>query len=173
MSDSSAGMSDPDDIDDMKMIMQQFRYEQSLQEQEAESSNRRNYIYRERDVAEEHLMEDYFGDKKYPTIMLEAFASYDLWIWHAFCGVAGANNDITVLNNSPLFDDLFDDIAPVAPFKVNGVTFQQGYYLVDVIYPQWSSFVKSFSVANSEKNALFKQKQESAQKDVERAFGVL
>ncbi|GJS29875.1 ALP1-like protein [Tanacetum coccineum] len=113
------------------------------------------------------------GDKKYPTIMLEAVASYDLWIWHAFFGVAGANNDLTVLNNSPLFDDLLDDIAPVAPFECNGVTFEKGYYLADDIYPQWSSFVKSFTVANSEKNALFKRKQESARKDVERAFGVL
>nr|GEW43744.1 hypothetical protein [Tanacetum cinerariifolium] len=58
MSDSSAGMSDLDDIDDMEMIMQQLRYEQSLQEQEVESSNRRNYIYRECDVAEERLMAD-------------------------------------------------------------------------------------------------------------------
>ncbi|GKF17523.1 ALP1-like protein, partial [Tanacetum coccineum] len=32
------------------------------------------------------------GDKKYPTIMLEAVASQDLWIWHAFYGMAGANN---------------------------------------------------------------------------------
>nr|GEV38482.1 hypothetical protein [Tanacetum cinerariifolium] len=45
------------------------------------------------------------GDKKYHTIMLEAVASQDLWIWHAFFGVAGANNDINVLDNSPLFDD--------------------------------------------------------------------
>ncbi|GJY04474.1 ALP1-like protein isoform X1 [Tanacetum coccineum] len=57
------------------------------------------------------------GDKKYPTIMLEAVASYDLWIWHAFFGVSGANNDLTVLNNSLLFDDLLDDIALVAPFE--------------------------------------------------------
>ncbi|GKA94095.1 ALP1-like protein [Tanacetum coccineum] len=55
------------------------------------------------------------GDKKYPTILLEAVASYDLWIWHAFFGVAGANNDLTVLNNSPLFDDLLDGIDPVTP----------------------------------------------------------
>ncbi|GJZ75260.1 hypothetical protein Tco_0639725 [Tanacetum coccineum] len=53
MSDSSAGVSDLDDIYDMEVIMQQLRYEQSLQEEEAESSNHRNYIYRERDVAEE------------------------------------------------------------------------------------------------------------------------
>ncbi|GJV94348.1 ALP1-like protein isoform X1 [Tanacetum coccineum] len=90
-----------------------------------------------------------------------------------FTMVASANNDLTVLNNSLLFDDLLDDIAPVAPFECNGVTFEKWYYLADDIYPQWSSFVKSFTVANSEKNALFKRKQKSAPKDVERAFGVL
>nr|GEU39719.1 hypothetical protein [Tanacetum cinerariifolium] len=113
------------------------------------------------------------GDKKYPTITLEAVTSYDLWIWHAFFEVAGANNDLTVLNNSPLFEDLLDDIAPMAPFEVNGVTFKKGHYLADDIYPQWSSFVKSFLVVISEKNALFKRKQESARKDIERAFEVL
>nr|GEV20242.1 protein ALP1-like isoform X1 [Tanacetum cinerariifolium] len=112
------------------------------------------------------------GDKKYPTIMLEVVASYDLWIWHAFFGIAGANNDLTVLNHSPLFDDLLDDIAPFIPFEVNGVTFQKGYYLADGIYPQWTAFVKSFTVARSERNAVFKRRQESARKDVERAFGV-
>ncbi|GKB28265.1 ALP1-like protein isoform X1 [Tanacetum coccineum] len=61
------------------------------------------------------------GDKKYPTIMLEAVASQDLWIWHAFYGMADANNDINVLDNSPLFDDLLDDLAPVVPYVVNGV----------------------------------------------------
>ncbi|GKD44453.1 RNA-directed DNA polymerase, eukaryota, partial [Tanacetum coccineum] len=62
------------------------------------------------------------GDKNYTTIMLEAVASYNLWIWHVFFGIAGVNNDINVLDNSPLFDDLLDDITPVAPFEVNGET---------------------------------------------------
>ncbi|GJX30969.1 ALP1-like protein [Tanacetum coccineum] len=113
------------------------------------------------------------GIKKYPTIMLEAVASQDLWIWHAFFGVAGANNDINVLDNSPLFDDLLDDKSLVAPFVVNGVGFEKGYYLADVIYPQWVTFVKSFTVANDAKHSYFKKHQESARKDVERAFGVL
>ncbi|GKA50079.1 ALP1-like protein isoform X1 [Tanacetum coccineum] len=113
------------------------------------------------------------GDKKYPTILLEAVASYDLWIWHAFFKVAGANNDLTVLNNSSLFDDLLDSIGPVAPFECNGVTFEKGYNLADDIYPQWASFVKSFTVTSSEKNVLYKRKQEGAQKDIKRAFGVL
>ncbi|GJZ75597.1 ALP1-like protein isoform X1 [Tanacetum coccineum] len=56
-------------------------------------------------------------------------------IWHAFFGVARANNDLTVLNHSSLFDDLLNYIAPVVPFEVNGVTFEKGYYLADGIYP--------------------------------------
>ena len=63
------------------------------------------------------------GDKTYPTTILEVVASYDLWIWHAFFGVANANNDLTVLYNSPLFNDLLNDIVPVVPFEVNGHTF--------------------------------------------------
>nr|GEX07546.1 mitochondrial outer membrane protein porin of 34 kDa-like [Tanacetum cinerariifolium] len=37
----------------------------------------------------------------------------------------------------------------------------------------WAAFVKSFTVARDERNAAFKRRQESARKDVERAFGVL
>ncbi|GKC33573.1 ALP1-like protein isoform X1, partial [Tanacetum coccineum] len=40
------------------------------------------------------------------------------------------DNDLTVINNSQLFDDFLNDIAPVAPFEVNRVTFEKGYYLV-------------------------------------------
>lgn len=105
--------------------------------------------------------------------MLEAVASYDLWIWHAFFGVAGANNDLTVLYNSPLFDDLIDDIGHQVPFEVYGHSFKHGYYLADGIYPQCAAFVKSFTIASDPKNAAWKAKQESARKDIERAFGVL
>ena len=40
------------------------------------------------------------------TIVLEAVASYDLWIWHAFFGMSGSNNDINVLDASNLFPNL-------------------------------------------------------------------
>nr|GEY62518.1 COBRA-like protein 4 [Tanacetum cinerariifolium] len=113
------------------------------------------------------------GDKKTPTIMLEAVASQDLWIWHAFYGITGANNDINVLDNSSLFDDLLDDLATMVPYVVNGVEYRNGYYLADEMYPKWASFVKSFTVAIDPKHTYVKQRQESAQKDVERAFGVL
>nr|GEU59129.1 ribonuclease H-like domain-containing protein [Tanacetum cinerariifolium] len=41
--------------------------------------------------------------------------------------LAGANNDLTVLKNSMLFDDLLDDIASVVPYEVNRVTFEKVY----------------------------------------------
>nr|GEU63481.1 hypothetical protein [Tanacetum cinerariifolium] len=84
-----------------------------------------------------------------------------------------ANNDINVLDNSSLFDELLNDTAPVVPYLVNGVGYEKGYYLADGIYPQWATFVKSFTVANDAKHAYFKKRQEGARKDVERAFGVL
>ncbi|GJU89324.1 putative reverse transcriptase domain-containing protein [Tanacetum coccineum] len=86
---------------------------------------------------------------------------------------AGAYNDVTALHNSSLFDDLLDNIALVAPFLVNGVQYEKGYYLDDGIYPQWATFVESYTVARDEKHELFKRRQESARNNVERAFGVL
>ncbi|GKF12621.1 ALP1-like protein isoform X1 [Tanacetum coccineum] len=41
------------------------------------------------------------------------------------------------------------------------------------IYPEWSTFVKTFSVTRDAKTFKFKTVQEVARKDIERAFGVL
>ncbi|GJZ72419.1 ALP1-like protein [Tanacetum coccineum] len=78
-----------------------------------------------------------------PFILLEAVASQDLWIWHAFFGVAGSNNDINVLYQSPLFNNLKTGRAPEIPFVANGVTYRSGYYLVDGIYPELAPLVKT------------------------------
>ncbi|GJZ45171.1 RNA-directed DNA polymerase, eukaryota, partial [Tanacetum coccineum] len=51
-----------------------------------------------------------------------------------------------------------------------GHTYRKGYYLADGIYPAWSTFVKTFSVARDEKTLKFKKVQEAARKDIERAF---
>ncbi|GJS22089.1 ALP1-like protein isoform X1 [Tanacetum coccineum] len=79
-------------------------------------------------------------DHKYLTIMLEAVADQRLWIWHAYFGVPGANNDLNVLYGSPLFDDELADTAPECPFVVNGHTYRKCYYLADGIYPAWFTF---------------------------------
>ncbi|XP_071688745.1 uncharacterized protein [Rutidosis leptorrhynchoides] len=78
------------------------------------------------------------GDQKGPSIMLEAVASQDLWIWHAFFGMAGSNNDINVLYFSPLFNTIKDGTAPPSPFEVNSHRYERGYYLGDGIYPEWA-----------------------------------
>ena len=113
------------------------------------------------------------GDQHGPTVMLEAVASHDLWIWHAFFGVAGSNNDINVLNRSPLFTEVVQGRAPEVHFTVNGNEYNMGYYLADGIYPEWATFVKTIHLPQCNNDALFAQKQEGARKDVKRAFGVL
>lgn len=42
------------------------------------------------------------GHVKEPTMILEAVASQDLWIWHAFFGLLGSNNDLNVLQRSAI-----------------------------------------------------------------------
>ncbi|XP_057419272.1 uncharacterized protein LOC130713523 [Lotus japonicus] len=113
------------------------------------------------------------GDHGKPTIMLEAVASQDLWIWHAFFGIAGSNNDINVLNQSPVFNEVLSGNAPMVNFSVNGTMYNMGYYLADGIYPPWATFVKTIPMPQGEKRQKFAKRQEGARKDVERAFGVL
>jgi hypothetical protein len=121
-----------------------------------------------------HLKGQYTrGDHKVPTIMIEAVASQDLWIWHAFFGAAGSNNDINVLNQSPLYLTERNGTAPNSSFTCNGRYYKRGYLLTDGIYPTWSTFVKAYPHPVDPKEKKFKKLQESARKDVERAFGVL
>ncbi|XP_013695575.2 putative nuclease HARBI1 isoform X1 [Brassica napus] len=108
-----------------------------------------------------------------PTIVLEAVASYDLWIWHAFFGPPGTLNDINVLDRSHVFDDIIKGQAPQITFTVNGKKYHLAYYLTDGIYPKWATFIQSISIPQGPKAVLFAQHQEAARKDAERAFGVL
>ncbi|XP_021744875.1 uncharacterized protein LOC110710843 [Chenopodium quinoa] len=78
----------------------------------------------------------YQGRSKTMTVILEAIASRDLWICHAFFGTLGSCNDINVLQRSP-------------------------------------TFIDAIAVPQTLKDKLFTTSQESARKDVERAFGVL
>nr|GEZ00802.1 hypothetical protein [Tanacetum cinerariifolium] len=104
-----------------------------------------------------------------PFILLEAITSQDLWIWHAFFGVVGLNNDINVLYQSPLFNDLKTGRAPEIPFVDNGVTYQSRYYFVDEIYSEFAPLVKTISepADDEHKIILYKKKQESERKYVE------
>jgi len=115
----------------------------------------------------------YAGRSGKPTIILEIIADYDLWIWHAYFGMPGSNNDINVLERSHLFANLARGIAPPAHYVIQGKEYDMGYYLADGIYPKWSTLVQTIHDPITHKKKLFAAKQESCRKDVERAFGVL
>nr|XP_043638499.1 uncharacterized protein LOC122609529 [Erigeron canadensis] len=70
-------------------------------------------------------------------------ASQDCWIWHAYVGVVGSNNNINVLNQSTLFNYFEDDTASLVPVTVNGTEYKYPYFLVDGIYPRYAMFVKT------------------------------
>nr|XP_043615960.1 uncharacterized protein LOC122587861 [Erigeron canadensis] len=113
------------------------------------------------------------GDHHGPTISLEAVASHDCWIWHTYFGVVGSNNDINVLNQSPLFIAFEDGTTPVVLFTVNGTEYKYPYFLMDGIYPRYAMFVKTIPHPTGEKMIRFARAQEAARKDVERAFGII
>nr|XP_043615645.1 protein ALP1-like [Erigeron canadensis] len=113
------------------------------------------------------------GDIGRPSLILQAVASYDLWIWNAFFGPQGSRNDINVFESSPVLEDLISGLVPSASFYANGNFYERGYYLGDVIYPEYAIFIKTFTDPVDGKRKLFKKKQESARKGIERAFGVL
>ncbi|XP_021771789.1 putative nuclease HARBI1 [Chenopodium quinoa] len=115
----------------------------------------------------------YQGRAGVATLVLEAVADRDLWIWHSFFGMPGSCNDINVLHRSPVFEDVLEDRTPAVNFVVNGHHYTNGYYLTDGIYPRWATFVKSITSPQARKDHLFAKHQEAARKDVERAFGVL
>nr|XP_043633619.1 uncharacterized protein LOC122604820 [Erigeron canadensis] len=110
------------------------------------------------------------GDHNGPTISLEALASQDTWIWHAYFGVAGSNNGINVLNQSLLFNSFENGTAPVVPFTVNGTEYKYQYFLVDGIYPRYAMFVKTIPHPTNEKRIRFAKTREAARKVVERTF---
>ncbi|XP_020245247.1 uncharacterized protein LOC109823382 [Asparagus officinalis] len=85
----------------------------------------------------------YIGRSGSLTIILEAVADYDLWIWHAYFGMPGTNNDINVLESSNLFSNLAQGIAPPAHYVIQGKEYNMGYYLADGIYPKWATIVQT------------------------------
>jgi hypothetical protein len=107
------------------------------------------------------------------SMVLEAVATHDLWIWHAYFGMPGSNNDINVLHRSPLFRSHVRGDFPDVEFIVNGTTYNMGYYLADGIYPTWPAFVKTIQSPITNKDRHFARVQEGCRKDIERAFGVL
>ena len=111
---------------------------------------------------------------------MEAACDYNLFFWHLSYGYAGTMNDITILDNSPLLERYINGSfqtvemeSGIVPYKIGNETFQNTFLLCDGIYPDWSRFVKAIKEPTTENEKKFTSWQESARKDIERAFGVL
>ena len=120
----------------------------------------------------------YKKGKNKPSIVLEGMSDYHLYFWHASFGYAGTLNDVNALNLSPLTDMLLNGEMEelekaVVPFSIGEEAFHFMYILVDGIYPSYSRFVKAFKEPAGEEERALTSWQESARKDIERAFGVL
>jgi len=74
---------------------------------------------------------------------LEAITNQSLWIWHSFFGLLGGNNDINVLDRSPIIQNLLNKTANDSKFVVNGTTYPWYYLLTHGIYPPWFCFVQT------------------------------
>ncbi|XP_076897429.1 uncharacterized protein LOC143550711 [Bidens hawaiensis] len=66
------------------------------------------------------------GDHCHQIVALEAIASHDLWIWLAYFDFACSNNDLNVLDQSPLFSDIESGVAPDSSFEINGGEYKYG-----------------------------------------------
>ncbi|KAI5324258.1 hypothetical protein L3X38_033331 [Prunus dulcis] len=69
---------------------------------------------------------DYENRKCQTSIILEAVAGFHTWVWHAFFGVAGSQNDINVLGQSLVFNDVSRGQGPNITYQVNNTVYQTG-----------------------------------------------
>ncbi len=77
------------------------------------------------------------------SIILETITNQRLWISHAYFGLSKSNNDLNVLNRSPLIRDFLGGVDMNFSFEVNGNKHSRYYLLVDKIYPWWFCFIST------------------------------
>ena len=100
------------------------------------------------------------------SVIMEAVATKDLWIYHAFIGTAGSCNDINVLDRSPLVSTLMEGLTPPLPYTINGIEFTMPYLLADGICPNWPIFLETIAEPQGAKRKQYAQIQEAVRKDV-------
>jgi Plant transposon protein len=92
----------------------------------------------------------YSGKEGVPTVILEAIADHNLWLWHVFFGVPGAANDINVLETSYLLNNIANgSYPPLIEYFVGRVRRNIPYWPADGLYPKWPVFLHSPRKKNS------------------------
>ena len=78
-----------------------------------------------------------------------------------------------MLGQSPVFNVVLRGHFPQITYNINNIVYSVAYYLADGIYPRWTTFVKTISNPQLEKEKSFAAFQEGYRKYVERCFGIL
>jgi hypothetical protein len=113
------------------------------------------------------------GKEKTTTLVLEAVATHNTWIWHCFFGTPGALNNLNVLDKSTLIENLLRGKSWGVEFELEGHQYKYPYYLVDGIYPKWSNLIQSKRLSGQDRATKhFTKRQESVRKDIEQTFGI-
>lgn len=87
----------------------------------------------------------YSGKSKKPSLVLEAIAWYDLWVWHAYFGTPGSQNDLNILDASTVIRNMGYPSKQKFKYTLNGNSYKQLYYLADGIYSSWTCFMKNYT----------------------------
>jgi hypothetical protein len=101
------------------------------------------------------------GKEKKPTIVREAVADGECWIWHAAFGYPGSLNDLNILDMRSTMKRIFrGEFQPRFTFLVNNVALKTANLLADGIYPAWALFIKTIRNAMSPKDKRYASAQE-------------
>lgn len=74
-----------------------------------------------------------------------------LWKGHAFFGFPGSENDINVLEASPLISNISNGSYPSpVEYIISGEKRNKPYWLANIIYPKWLIFPYSALPENKE-----------------------
>lgn len=113
------------------------------------------------------------GDRK--SMVLEAVCDHRLRIYHAFFGTPSLNNDINVVQNSPLMDAFNQGELSSKGFSYesNDESHAIPYFLADGIYPKYAIFAIAVRELNTAAECKYNKGQERVHKDIECAFGNL
>ena len=83
------------------------------------------------------------------------------------------NNDINVLDWSPLIRNVLRVDNDRLGFETNGDDYPRYYLLLDGIHPKWTCLVIIITTPGDAKCVHYSMNQETTRKDVERMFDVL
>lgn len=87
--------------------------------------------------------------------------------------MSGSQNDLNILDRSPLIRDIINGKNDGISFRVNGYVHNRYYILTNGIYPHWIALCKPSMNHNMKRESTLPKKQETTNKNMGMAFIVL